>query len=180
MFFRAQKMHIFALFGGVDFWMVGVDIVTRPRVFGAQKPPSRPQKRPPRPGGFGGGPGGPFLSMCEGYRGLRSEHIACPIQFSKFVFYNILVCLRRGNPGGGRMWYAGLPVRLWGGMGGPGRSLYMAVYKGYTVSRPAQRTHPPIPPKAGQGVLRTMFGIPEKSHPHPKNRHSDRAPMKNN
>ena len=49
--------------------MVGVDIVTRPPIFGpflghfwAQKPPKIP-----------GGPEGAFCAYSEGYRGLRSE-----------------------------------------------------------------------------------------------------------
>ena len=62
-------MHIFALFGGVDFWMVGVDIVTRPGVFGAQKPPSRPRKIPPRPGDFGGMFRGSFFVYERGLPG---------------------------------------------------------------------------------------------------------------
>ena len=67
-------MHIFALFGGVDFWMVGVDIVTRPGGFWAQKPPSRPGKIPPRPGDFGGVFRGSIFRHGEGRISSYSSH----------------------------------------------------------------------------------------------------------
>ena len=68
-------MHIFALFGGVDFWMVGVDIVTRPGGFWAQKPPIRPGKIPRRPPGFGGVSRGSFFTRARatGVSGPSSE-----------------------------------------------------------------------------------------------------------
>ena len=54
------------------------------------------------------------------------------------------------------MWYAVHPIRLWGGSGGA--LVLIGPLKGLYFVGVAGQNDRPDPPKAGQGVLRTISG----------------------